>query len=64
MLQGIKNRINRIYVAGNGTKLQWKEYMKPYWSSNPALIFVDLPQAALDEYITVIAVMLDGKVKL
>jgi alpha-L-fucosidase len=64
MLQGVKNKINRIYVVGNGTKLQWKEYLKPYWSSNPGLIFIDLPEGVLDEYMTVLAVILDGKLKL
>jgi alpha-L-fucosidase len=64
MLQGVKNKINRIYIVGNGTKLQWKEYLKPYWSSNPGLIFIDLPEGVLDEYMTVLAVILDGKLKL
>jgi alpha-L-fucosidase len=64
MLQGVKNRINRIYVAGNGTKLSWKEYLKPYWSNNAGLLFIDVPDAILDEYITVLAVVLDGKLEL
>jgi alpha-L-fucosidase len=64
MLQGMKNRINRIYVAGNGTKLTWKEYLKPYWSNNPGLIFIDVPDAVLDEYTTVLALVLDGKLQL
>jgi alpha-L-fucosidase len=64
MLEGIKNRINRIYVVGNGTKLTWKEYLKPYWSSNAGLIFIDVPEAVLDEYLTVLAVVLDGKLNL
>ena len=64
MLEGIKNRINRIYVVGNGTKLIWKEYLKPYWSNNAGLIFIDVPESVLDEYLTVIAVVLDGKLKI
>ena len=64
MLEGVKNKINRIYVVGNGTKLTWKEYLKPYWSSNAGLYFIDVPEAVLDEYITVLAVVLDGKLKL
>jgi alpha-L-fucosidase len=64
MLQGVKNKINRIYVVGNGTKLVWKEYLKPYWSSNSGLIFIDVPQTVLDEYVTVLAVVLDGKLKI
>jgi len=64
MLEGVKNRINRIYVAGNGTKLSWKEYLKPYWSNNAGLLFIDMPDAVLDQYMTVLAVVLDGKLKL
>ncbi len=61
MLEGVRNRINRIYVVGNGIKLTWKEYLKPYWSSNAGLIFIDVPEAVLDEHLTVLAVVLDGK---
>jgi alpha-L-fucosidase len=64
MLEGIKNRINRIYVVGNGIKLTWKEYLKPYWSNNAGLIFIDVPESVLDEYLTVIAVVLDGKLNI
>jgi len=64
MLEGLKNKINRIYVVGNGTKLSSKEYLKPYWSNNAGLIFINVPEAVLDEYITVLAVVLDGKLKL
>ena len=64
MLEGVKNKINRIYVVGNGTKLTWKEYLKPYWSNNAGLIFIDVPEVVLDEYITVLAVVLDGKLKI
>jgi alpha-L-fucosidase len=64
MVEGIKNKINRIYVVGNGTKLQWKEYLKPYWSSNAGLIFIDVPENVLDEKMTVLAVVLDGKLKI
>ena len=64
MLEGVKNKINRIYVVGNGTKLNWKEYLKPYWSSNAGLVFIDLPETVLDENMTVLAVVLDGKLKI
>jgi alpha-L-fucosidase len=64
MLEGIKNKINRIYVVGNGTKLTWKEYLKPYWSGNAGLTFINVPDTVLDEYITVLAVVLDGKLQI
>jgi alpha-L-fucosidase len=64
MLEGVKNKINRIYVVGNGTKLTWKEYLKPYWSNNAGLYFINVPETVLDEYMTVIAVILDGKLQI
>jgi alpha-L-fucosidase len=64
MLEGVKNKINRIYVVGNGTKLTWKEYLRPYWSSNAGLIFIDVPGEVLDQYLTVLAVVLDGKLRI
>ena len=64
MLEGVKNTINRIYVVGNGTKLIWREYLKPYWSNNSGLLFIDVPESVLDEYITVIAIVLDGKLQI
>ena len=63
MLEGIKNRINRIYVVGNGTKLSWKEYLKPYWSNHAGLIFINLPETVIDDYMTVLAVVLDKSLK-
>ena len=64
MLEGVKNIINRIYVVGNGTKLTWKEYLKPYWSTSSGLIFIDVPETVLDDYMTVLAVVLEGKLKI
>jgi len=64
MLKGIKNKINRIWVVGNGTKLNWDVKMKQYWSSVPGLVYIDVPEKVLDPQVTVIAVLLDGKVDL
>ena len=64
MLEGVKNDINRIYVVGNGTKLQWKEYLRPYWSSNAGVVFIDVPDTVLDDYMTVLAVVLNGKLQI
>jgi len=64
MLKGIKNKINRIWVVGNGTKLNWDIKMKQYWSAVPGIVFIDVPEKVLDEQMTVIAVLLDGKVDL
>ena len=64
MLEGVKNKINRIYVVGNGTKLTWKEYLKPYWSNNSGVVFIDLPESVTDEDMTVLAVVLDGRLQI
>lgn len=64
MLKGIKNKINRIWVVGNGTKLNWDVKMKQYWSSVPGIVYIDVPEKVLDPQVTVIAVLLDGKADL
>ncbi len=64
LLKGIKNKINRIWVVGNGTKLGWQILMKQYWSAVPGLVYIEVPEAAQDEQVTVIAVLLDGAVDL
>jgi alpha-L-fucosidase len=64
MLKGIKNKINRIWVVGNGTKLEPDIKMKQYWSSVPGIIYFDVPDEVLDPQVTVIAVLLDSKIDL
>lgn len=63
-LKGLKNAINRIRVVGNGTKLSWQVLMKQYWSTTPGIVYIDVPEHALDEQVTVIAVQLQGKLDL
>jgi alpha-L-fucosidase len=64
MLKGIKNKINRIWVVGNGTKLEPDIKMKQYWSAVPGIVYFDVPEEVLDPQVTVIAVLLDGKIDL
>ena len=64
LLKGIKNKVNRIWVVGNGTKLSHKVVGKQYWSSVPGLLYIDLPEKVQDKDVTVIAVLLKGKVDL
>jgi len=63
-LKGIKNKINRIYVVGNGTMLEHEIFSKVYWSAYPGLLYIDLPKQTIDKNYTVIAIMLDGKIDL
>lgn len=64
LIKGLKNKVNRVWVVGNGTKLSHKIVGKQYWSSVPGLLYIDLPEEVQDENVTVIAVLLDGKVYL
>lgn len=64
LLKGIKNKINRIWVVGNGTKLKHEVVGKQYWSSVPGLLYIDLPKEVQDKEVTVIAVLLDGPIDL
>lgn len=64
LLKGIRNKINRIWVVGNGTKLSWDIKMKQYWSRVPGLVYIDVPERVLDDQVTVLAVLLQGPVDL
>ncbi|TDN97203.1 alpha-L-fucosidase [Sunxiuqinia elliptica] len=64
MIKGLKNNINRIWVVGEGTKLNWKVVGKQYWSSVPGIVYIDVPESVQDEQVTVIAVLLKDKVDL
>ncbi len=63
-LRGLSNKINRVWVVGNGTKLNHKVMSKVFWNRYPGLTYIDLPEHVLDKYCTVIAVLLDGPVDL
>jgi alpha-L-fucosidase len=64
LIKGLKNKVNRIWVVGNGTKLSYNIMGKAYWSSVPGLLYIDLPDEVQDPEVTVIAVLLDGPVDL
>jgi alpha-L-fucosidase len=64
LIKGLKNKVNRIWVVGNGTKLSHKVVGKQYWSTVPGLLYIDLPEKVQDKDVTVIAILLQGKVDL
>ena len=64
VIKGLKNNVNRVWVVGNGTKLETKILMKQYWNAIPGLLYVEVPSNVLDEQVTVLAVLLDGPVSL
>jgi alpha-L-fucosidase len=64
MLKGIKNKILSCWVVGNGTSLNRQTISKVYWNDYPGITFIDIPNEVLDEYYTVVALLLDGEVDL
>jgi alpha-L-fucosidase len=64
LISGLKNKINRVWVLGNGTKLEAKVMMKMYRSAIPGLVYIDVPERVLDPQVTVPAVLLDGPIDL
>jgi alpha-L-fucosidase len=63
-LKGIRNEIQRIWVVGDGTKLDHDVYGKMYWSEVPGTVFFKVPESAHDKHMTVVAVLLKGKLAL
>lgn len=63
-VKGLLNKVNRIWVVGNGTILPSRIHNKNYWSNIPGNLYIDLPDRVLDPQITVIALLLDGPIKL
>ena len=63
-VKGLVNKVNRVWVVGNGAMLTYKVYNKNYWSPVPGNLYIDVPPQVQDEQITVLAVLLDGPVKL
>lgn len=63
-VKGLMNKVNRVWVVGNGTMLPYKIHNKNYWSEVPGNLYIDIPERVQDSQITVVAVLLDGPVKL
>lgn len=64
LIKGLKNQVNRVWVVGNGTKLTHRVMSRPYWSNEPGMLYIDVPDQVLDPDVTVLALLLDGKVDL
>jgi alpha-L-fucosidase len=64
LIKGLKNKVNRAWVVGNGTKLTTKVVGKQYWSDVPGLLYIDLPLDVQDKDVTVIAIQLDSEIDL
>jgi len=64
MLKGIVNKIKQITVVGNGTSLTHKVVGKISWSPVPGLIYINIPENIVDQYVTVLKINLNEPIKL
>ena len=64
VLKGLRNKINRAYVVGNGTILENQTICKVYWNKYPGITYIEIPNDSIDKYYTTVAVVLDGEIDL
>ncbi|HVU84927.1 MAG TPA: hypothetical protein VHC50_08805, partial [Puia sp.] len=64
MIKGLSSQIKDVEVLGTSRHLIPKIVGKISWSPVPGLVFIDVPDKLKDEYMTVLKIKLDGKLKL
>lgn len=64
VVKGLKNKINKIRVVGTQQTVQHKIVGKISWSPVPGLVYISVPPSVQDDYMSVLAVELDGPISL
>lgn len=62
-LKAIINNVKSIREVSSGEEIPFKLYNKLSWSEVPGIIYFDIPERLLDEYITVLEVELEDELK-
>ena len=63
-VKGVRNEIDEVYVVGSGQTLAWKRSGGAPWKNIPGILLVDVPEAALDDDVTVVGIRLKGPLDL
>ena len=58
-VKGLKNKVATAWVVGSGATINYKVMMKPWWSSVPGILYIDVPENELDNQVTVICLSLE-----
>jgi alpha-L-fucosidase len=58
-VKGLKNKVATAWVVGSGVTINTKVMMKPWWSSNPGMLYIDVPEDQLDPQVTVVCLSLE-----
>ncbi|MFT3700794.1 MAG: alpha-L-fucosidase [Agriterribacter sp.] len=65
VIRGLNNKIESIKVVGTNQQLTHKVVGKISWSPVPGLVYInEIPDTAMDGYMTVLEIKLDGPIKL
>jgi len=63
-LKGLKTKIKSIRVVGTDKVLDWKLYNDLSWSEVPGVYYINVPKDVCDPEMTVLAIELEGPLKL
>ncbi len=63
-VKGIRNAVKRVSVVGSGTELPFRKVGGAPWMNIPGVLWITVPEAALDPNATVLKVELDGPLDL
>ena len=64
MLKGLKNKISKITVVGEGSPLEHNVVGKISWSPVPGLVYITVPEDVQDKYVTVLKLELEDELSL
>ncbi|MCK5857042.1 MAG: alpha-L-fucosidase [Bacteroidales bacterium] len=64
LVKGLLNKVKRAYVVGSAKEISTQVLGKLSWSKAPGLLYINLPENLQDQDVTVIALELEGTVKL
>ncbi|MNT34149.1 hypothetical protein D3C72_1701100 [compost metagenome] len=64
MVKGLDNKIKDIQVVGTQEHLSPKIVGKVSWSPIPGIVFINVPDAQKDQYMTVLKLSLNEPLKL
>ena len=55
-VKGVRNDIERVWVVGQDARLTWKRSGGAPWKNIPGILLIDVPEAVLDEDVTVVGI--------
>ncbi|MBV6642002.1 MAG: alpha-L-fucosidase, partial [Cyclobacteriaceae bacterium] len=64
MLKGLKNKISKITVVGEGSSLEHNVVGKISWSPVPGLVYITVPEEVQDKYVTVLKLEVEDELSL